>query len=59
MLTGHNPYIVKLFQGLKSYGENTLWWPKNIVTNIVFRKYVTFNFNQANVKKGFHKLYPK
>jgi hypothetical protein len=39
--------------------ENTLWWPKNVVANIVFQNHVTFNFHQANFKRGFHKLYSK
>jgi hypothetical protein len=28
-------------------------------TNIVFWNYVTFSFHQANIKRGFHKLYSK
>jgi hypothetical protein len=39
--------------------ENTLWRLKNVVKNIIFRNYATFNFHQANIKKGFHKLYSK
>ncbi len=41
------------------YVENTLQSLKNVVTNIICRNYVTFNFHQANIKKGFHKLYSK
>jgi len=36
-------------------GESTLWWPKHVVTNIFFQNYATFNFHQANIKRGFHK----
>jgi hypothetical protein len=39
--------------------ESTLWWPKNVIKNIVFQNFATFNFHQANIKKGFHKLYSK
>jgi hypothetical protein len=28
-------------------GENTLWWPKNVVTNISFQNFATFNFQQG------------
>jgi hypothetical protein len=40
-------------------GENTLQWLKNVITNIIFKNYVTFNFHQTNIKKGFHILYSK
>ncbi len=40
-------------------GENILWWPKNVVINTVFQNYATFNFHQAHIKRGFHKLYSK
>jgi hypothetical protein len=40
-------------------GESTLWWPKNVVTNIIFQNNGTFDFHQANIKRGFHKLYSK
>ncbi len=35
-------------------GKITLQWPKNVIIN-----YATFNFHQANIKRGFHKLYSK
>jgi hypothetical protein len=39
--------------------KHILWWPKNVVTNIIFWNCATFNFHQANNKRGFHKLYSK
>jgi hypothetical protein len=39
--------------------ESTLRWPKNVILNIIFLNYATFNFHQANMKRGFHKLYLK
>jgi len=47
--------------GLKSIllSESTPQWSKTIVTNIVFLNYAIFNFHQANILKGFHKLYLK
>jgi hypothetical protein len=39
------------------YVESTLWLLKNVVTNIICQNYATFNFHQANIKRGFHKLY--
>jgi hypothetical protein len=35
-------------------GESTLQWPKNVVKNTIFQNCVTFNFNQANSKRGFY-----
>jgi hypothetical protein len=32
-------------------GESTLLWPKDVVTNVVFQNYATFNFHQANILK--------
>jgi len=43
----------------KSWGESTLQWPQNVVTNIIFQNYVTCNSDQANIKGGFPKLYSK
>lgn len=37
-------------------GENILRCLKNVVTNIVFQHYATFNFHQSRIKRGFHKL---
>jgi len=34
-------------------GESTLQWLKNVVTNIVFRNYATFNFHQPILKEFF------
>ncbi len=51
--------IVNWNHKLIAFGENKLWPPKNVVTNIDFQKYVTFNFHQANIKRDFHKLYSK
>jgi hypothetical protein len=39
--------------------ENTLWWPKNVLTNIVWWNGITLNFHKAKIKRGFHKLYFK
>jgi hypothetical protein len=30
---------------------------RKMLSQIVFGNYVTFNFHQANIKRGFHKLY--
>jgi hypothetical protein len=38
--------------------ENTLWWLKNVVTNI-FWNGIILNFHKAKIKRGFHKLYFK
>jgi hypothetical protein len=41
--------------------DNIVWpmWPKNVEINIIFQNNAIFNFHQANIKKGFHKLYLK
>jgi hypothetical protein len=44
-------------KNIMMWGENTSWWPKNVVTNIVFQNYAIFNFHQVNIKRAFHKLY--
>jgi hypothetical protein len=57
----HNSYqsIWKCHTKFDNGGENTLQWPKNVDRNIVFQTYATFNFHQANIKRGFHKWYSK
>jgi len=47
--------LIKYYLCFKGLGESTLQWPKNVVTNTIFQNYATFNFHQANIKRGFHK----
>jgi hypothetical protein len=58
-LTNQQAMVGVAFPQTPCTSENTLWWPKHIVTNIVFQNCATFNFHQANIKRDFHKLYSK
>jgi hypothetical protein len=43
------------YEGI-AQGESTLQWSKNVVINIVFQNYATFNFHQINIKRDSNKL---
>jgi hypothetical protein len=53
--------LVYLWKNLHMHllGENTLQWPKNVVTNIIFFKNVIPASTKPILKRCFYKLYSK